>query len=240
MPHTAPREHPVLLVRNLSKSFYLHEQSKRIPSACGVHLAVHPRRLTALVGPTGSGKSSVLKAIYRSYLPGAGEILYRGADGLVHDLASLDDHGVIRLRNAEISFVTQFLQALPRQPTMDVVAQPLYKKGLGREEGREAACRMLARLSIPKRLWSLPPSTFSGGERQRVNLARGVIGRPRLLLLDEPTASLDPTTTDVVVELIEEVKSWGSAILAVFHSTYLVERLADNVVRLDLPMEEPA
>jgi alpha-D-ribose 1-methylphosphonate 5-triphosphate synthase subunit PhnL len=130
------------------------------------------------------------------------------------------------------------LQFLPRQPTLDVVASPLQAQGCSREVGRREAARLLRRLAIPERLWNLPPATFSGGERQRVNLARGVIARPRLLLLDEPTASLDPVTMEEVVRIIEEIKRSGTGILAVFHDMELVERLADSIVRLKLPEQE--
>ncbi|MBS3779123.1 MAG: ATP-binding cassette domain-containing protein [Desulfovermiculus sp.] len=220
----------------MEKHFYLHEQKKHIPSATGVHLQVHPGQLTALIGPTGCGKSSVLKSIYRTYIPSRGLILYRSARDEVLDLALLDEHRIMELRKREIRFVTQFLQFVPRQQTLDVVAAPLYKLGYSREEGRARARRLLHRLGIPERLWTLPPSTFSGGERQRVNLAQGMISRPRLLLLDEPTASLNPKTRREVTRIIREIKSWGTGILAVLHDMELVDNLAEQTVGLDLPV----
>ena len=229
---------PLLDVHGLGKRFYVFEQDKHIPSAADVHLRVESGRMTSLLGPTGSGKSTVLKCIYRTYLPTEGCIMFRTAGGERVDLAKLDEHGVIQLRHREIRFVTQFLQFLPRQPTLDVVASPLQAQGCSRQAGRQEAARLLRRLAIPERLWNLPPATFSGGERQRVNLARGVIARPRLLLLDEPTASLDPATMEEVVRIIEEIKRSGTGILAVFHDMELVERLADSIVRLKLPEQE--
>lgn len=229
---------PLLEVIGLSKGFYLHEQKKDIPSAADVHLHVYSGQLTALIGPTGCGKSTVLKSIYQTYIPSQGRVLYRTAEDQVLDLAQLEEQQIIELRKGEIRFVTQFLQFLPRQQTLDVVATPLYKQGQTREQGRSEARRLLKRLGIPERLWNLPPSTFSGGERQRVNLARGIISKPRLLLLDEPTASLDQNTIVEVTRIIEEAKSLGTGILAVFHDLNLVKSLAEHTVALQMPAVE--
>lgn len=227
---------PILRVEGFSKQFNLHEQGKIIPSSSGVNFDVYAGKLTALIGPTGAGKSSVLKGIYRTYLPSNGQIIYKSANGNSLDLALADEHQILDLRRQEISFVTQFLHALPRQSTEDVVAQPLYQQGVSREQGRRKSRELLEQLNIPERLWAVPPATFSGGEKQRVNLARGLIAKPRLLLLDEPTASLDPATTDRVVEMIHAMKAEGTAMLAIFHHPDLVERLADNVVTLTPPL----
>lgn len=226
---------PVLQVEGYSKHFALHEQGKLIPSTHNVSFSVHAGQLTALVGPTGAGKSSVLKGIYRTYLPSAGRILYRDARGRVLDLAQATEHQVLELRRREIGFVTQFLHCLPRQATLDVVAQPLLALEVPRGTARERAAALLAALGVPERLWSLPPATFSGGEKQRVNLARGLINRPRLLLLDEPTASLDPATAERVIGLIPGLKAEGTAILAIFHHPETTRRLADRVVELAPP-----
>ena len=228
--------HPILEVDGYSKQFQLHEQSKLIPSAHHVSFTVRAGALTALAGPTGSGKSSVLKGIYRTYLPSAGRILYRDRAGQTVDLALASDHQVLELRRQEIAFVTQFLYCLPRQATLDVVAQPLLHLGVARAQARERAGALLRALALPERLWSVAPATFSGGERQRVNLARGLVASPRLLLLDEPTASLDPETAERVVRLIEAQKAAGVAMLAVFHQPELTQRLADQVVRLATPL----
>lgn len=226
---------PLLKIEKLSKSFYMHEQQKEVPSARDVSFNVYSGRLTAIVGPTGSGKSSILKTIYRTYLPGSGRILYQTAAGKIVDLATADDHTILALRNRELKFVTQFLFALPRQPAIDVVASPLYKLGLSKADGRKKAGALLKRLRIPEHLWSLSPTTFSGGERQRINLARGIISRPRLLLLDEPTASLDHETIEDVLQLIDALKQEGTGILAIFHDPDLVQRMANAVFELDRP-----
>ena len=230
------KESSILRVEGYTKHFELHEQGKVIPSSCDVNLNVNSGQLTALIGPTGAGKSTVLKGIYRTYLPTSGRLLYRTVSGHEVDLAQADEHSVLELRRTEISFVTQFLHALPRQATEDVVAQPLLLKGMDKAEAQNIAREMLAAMNLPERLWGISPATFSGGEKQRVNLARGLVSRPRLLLLDEPTASLDPETTERVVRLIENLKHEDVAMLAIFHHPDLVKRMADNVVELEPPM----
>lgn len=226
---------PVLQVDGYGKYFQLYEQNKLIPSSHNVSFSVHAGELTALVGPTGAGKSSVLKGIYRSYLPTSGRILYRDAQGHELDISLASDHQILELRRREIGFVTQFLHCLPRQSTLDVVAHPLFMNGVAREEARQRAAELLAEMNLPERLWSVSPATFSGGERQRVNLARGFIARPRLLLLDEPTASLDPETAECVISLLERLKTEGTAMLAIFHHPETTRRLADRVIVLTPP-----
>ncbi|MDZ4252902.1 MAG: phosphonate C-P lyase system protein PhnL [Sulfuritalea sp.] len=226
---------PILQVEDYGKHFQLHEQHKLIPSSHNVSFTVRASELTALVGPTGAGKSSVLKGIYRTYLPSAGRVLYRDAMGHELDLTLASEHQILELRRREIGFVTQFLHCLPRQATLDVVAQPLLGLGIPREEAQQRAAGLLSAMKLPERLWSVSPATFSGGERQRVNLARGFIARPRLLLLDEPTASLDPQTAECVIGLIEALKAEGTAMLAIFHHPETTGRLADQVIELTPP-----
>lgn len=227
---------PILEINGLSKHFQLHEQNKLIPSCGNVHLQVHAGQLTALVGPTGAGKTSVLKCVYRTYLPSGGRILYRDIEGHSTDLAQTSEHRILELRQKDISFVTQFLHCLPRRSALDVVCDPLVAQGIQRDAARVRAGSLLALLNVPERLWGVPPATFSGGEKQRVNLARGLIARPRLLLLDEPTASLDSVTTERVIELITSIKAEGVAMLAIFHDPELVRRLADRLVELTPPL----
>ena len=227
---------PVLKVEALSKEFQLHEQGKLIPSCANVDLEVHAGALTALIGPTGAGKSSVLKCIYRTYLPTSGRVVYRDSQDHFTDLALASEHRLLELRHREIGFVTQFLHCLPRKAALDVVADPLLGRGESAKAARERAGELLALLNVPERLWGVPPATFSGGEKQRVNLARGLIARPRLLLLDEPTASLDPSTSARVIELLASIKAEGVAMLAIFHQPELVRRLADRVIELAPPV----
>jgi len=225
----------ILTVENLSKHFVLHDQRKTIPSCANVSLTVKPGELSALIGPTGVGKSSVLKCIYRTYLPTGGRLLFRNAAGEPIDLARATEHEVLALRKTEIGFVTQFLHCLPRKSALDVVAEPLLARGAPRPDARDKARELLTALHVPERLWEIPPATFSGGERQRVNLARGLVACPRMLLLDEPTASLDPHTTETVVDLLRATKTSGIGILAIFHHPELVGQLADQVIELAPP-----
>lgn len=227
----------VLKIADFSKTFTLHEQRKLIPSSSNVNLTVASGELTALVGPTGAGKSSVLKSVYRTYLPTSGRILFTTRNDNVIDLVQAHDHQVLELRDTEISFVTQFLHSLPRQTTENIIAMPLLRQGFSKPAALEKARSMLSSLSLPERLWQISPATFSGGERQRVNLARGLIVNPRLLLLDEPTASLDTKTTELVVKQINLLKQRGTAILSIFHDPDLVRLLADKVVELEPPVD---
>ncbi|MEE4378110.1 MAG: ATP-binding cassette domain-containing protein [Candidatus Competibacteraceae bacterium] len=243
----------VLEVRNLSKRY-----GKGCPACfaktgplfesnicpdCGSVVAIHDisfdlyrGEILGIMGESGAGKSTVLKGIYRTYLPSQGRILYTAQNGEVIDLARAGEHQILDLRRHEIAFVTQFLHCLPRQPTEDVVAQPLVQRGRPIAEARALARELLAAMKLPEPLWGISPATFSGGEKQRVNLARGLVAKPRLLLLDEPTASLDPDATDRVVKLIEDLKSDGVAMLAVLHQPELVARMADDVVTLHQPI----
>lgn len=227
---------PILRVKDYSKYFTLHEQGKIIPSSHGVNLEVYPGQLTALTGPTGSGKSTVLKGIYRTYLPSSGHLYFNTQENKEIDLTLADEHLILELRRNDIGFVTQFLHALPRQVTEDVVAQPLVQQGMKKTDAKNIAREMLSAMNLPEALWGISPATFSGGEKQRVNLARGLVSRPRLLLLDEPTASLDPDTTEIVIRLIEDLKNDGVAMLAIFHHPELVKRMADQVVQLKSPI----
>ncbi len=236
---------PVLRVEGLGKSFTVHAAGKHLPSVTDLSFAVHAGRLTALVGPSGAGKSSVLKCIWRTYLPESGRILLStgsgtGTDNDAVDLAAVDEHAVLALRRSAMSFVTQFLHVLPRQGTLAVVAEPLLALGVDAKAARERAAELLRALELPERLWDLPPATFSGGEKQRVNLARGLVVRPRLLLLDEPTASLDAHAAGLACAAVNAAKAAGAGILAIFHDPDLVRRLADDVVRLPAPLQPAA
>jgi alpha-D-ribose 1-methylphosphonate 5-triphosphate synthase subunit PhnL len=223
---------PVLKVEGYGKDFLLHEQKKSIPAARDVSFSVRAGTLTALVGGTGTGKSSVLKSVYRTYRPGRGVILYRAADGEEVNLALASERRILELRRREIGFVTQFLHCLPRKASLDIVAAPLVTLGTSLADAKERAAELLRAMALPERLWNVSPATFSGGERQRINLARGVIAEPRLLLLDEPTASLDPATAERVVELISALAAKGTALLAIFHDPAVTRRLADDIVEL--------
>jgi alpha-D-ribose 1-methylphosphonate 5-triphosphate synthase subunit PhnL len=223
----------MLTVTNLRKTFIAHIlDGKEIPGFKDVGFHVPAGKALKLAGPSGHGKSSVLKCIYRTYAADAGSILYESAASGTLELTRLGEHDMLGLRRTEIGYVTQFLSVLPRVPAVDVVADPLVGDGLPRPQAREAARRLLARLKIAPRLHDAYPCTFSGGEKQRVNLARSVIRPVRLLLLDEPTASLDPESMQVVRDILAEMKSAGTTMVAVFHDRSVMDELMDDVYRM--------
>lgn len=221
---------PVLGVQEVSKSFTLHLQgSQRLSVVNGLTFDVQRGTCVVLGGDSGSGKSSVMKMVYGSYGVDSGRILLRGS-GRVLDLATAQPRQVLAARRSTMGYVSQFLRAVPRVPAIDVVAEPLVERGVDREVARGRASELLGRLSIPERLWQLPPATFSGGERQRVNIARGFVVERSLLLLDEPTASLDAGNREVVIGLIRESLARGVGILAIFHDADVREAVADATV----------
>lgn len=215
---------------NAEKTFTMHLQGGiRLPVVRGVSFQVDAGECVVLAGPSGAGKSSILKMIFGNYRCDGGRIGIRH-DGAVIDLAQAEPRDVLSVRRATIGYVSQFLRAVPRVATVDVVAEPLIATGTSRDEARERAGHLLRRLNIPERLWTLPPSTFSGGEQQRVNIARGFISDHPILLLDEPTASLDAANREVVVGLIDEKKRAGVAMVAIVHDDEIRRLIADRVV----------
>jgi alpha-D-ribose 1-methylphosphonate 5-triphosphate synthase subunit PhnL len=221
---------PLIEVEGLAKSFTLHLRGGLVlPVVSGVCFAVRAGECLALGGPSGIGKSSILKAVFGNYAIDAGRIFIRDGETRI-DLASAGPRSVISLRRRVIGYVSQFLRVIPRVPARDVVAAAARESGLAQSEALATAERLLARLNLPEKLWSLPPSTFSGGEQQRVNIARGLAGRHAILLLDEPTASLDAQNSAAVVELIAERKRAGAAILGIFHDASVREVLADRIL----------
>lgn len=218
----------MLATEGLAKSFTLHLQGgAQIPVLRGVDLAVHAGECVALAGPSGAGKSTLMRTLYGNYGAGAGRVLVRH-QGTMLDLAAADPRTVIAVRRATLGYVSQFLRVIPRVPALDVVAAPLVARGMVPAEARGSAGELLSRLNIPARLHGLPPATFSGGEQQRVNLARGFMAAHPVLLLDEPTASLDPANRDVVVAMVMEAKARGAAIVGIFHDAAVRDRLADR------------
>jgi alpha-D-ribose 1-methylphosphonate 5-triphosphate synthase subunit PhnL len=223
-----------LKVESLSKSFDLHMLGGRRIWALGdVSFAVRRGEFLGVVGRSGSGKSSLLRCLYRRYLPTSGSMLYYSEGGEATDLAVADDRVVLRLRREELGYVSQFLQAIPRTPARDVVAEPLVVRGASPEAARERSQEMLASLGLVGDLQEAYPATMSGGEQQRVNLARALVARPRLLLLDEPTGALDPETRELAVAAIKELKEGGTTMIGVFHDPGTLGALADRVLVLE-------
>ena len=217
-------------ISNAEKTFTMHLQGGvQLPVVHGVSFQVKAGECVVLSGPSGAGKSSILKMIFGNYRCDKGRIGIRH-QGAQIDLAKAEPRQILSVRRATIGYVSQFLRAVPRVPTLDVVAEPLIAIGTARPEAREQAGELLRRLNIPQRLWALPPSTFSGGEQQRVNIARGFISDLPILLLDEPTASLDAANRAVVVELIGQKKRQGVAMVAIVHDDEIRHLIADRIV----------
>jgi len=217
-----------LEIKGLSKEFFLHQWVRKIEGFRDVSFAVDKGECFGIFGQSGSGKSSLIRCIYRTYIPTKGEIWYESREGKVN-LATLPEYDVLKLRKEEIGYVSQFLRVVPRVSAVDVVAEPLIKRGLPVEEARAAASSLLERFLIPENLFDSYPSTFSGGELQRVNLARALITKFNLLLLDEPTASLDEGMKQIVTEMLREEKDRGATIICISHDASFLNALADRV-----------
>ncbi|WP_439594836.1 phosphonate C-P lyase system protein PhnL [Falsiroseomonas sp.] len=228
-----------LATEGLSKVFRLFLQGDvRIPVLDGVDFSVAPGECVALTGPSGAGKSTLMRCLYGNYGAGAGRILIRHRGALV-DLAAADPLLVREIRRETLGYVSQFLRVIPRVGARDIVAEPLRARGVPAEAALARATELLTRLNLPPRLHNLPPSTFSGGEQQRINLARGFAADYPVLLLDEPTASLDPVNRQVVVALMAEAKARGAALIGIFHDTEIREQVADRLFEV-LPIQDAA
>lgn len=216
----------MIRIENVSKSFTLHNQGGAvIPVMANASFVVEPGECVALTGNSGSGKSTLMRMIYGNYLAASGSIIVGETD-----VATAAPREIIALRRHTLGYVSQFLRVVPRVATVDVVAEPMLAVGVARDAARARAEELLARLNIPETLWGLSPTTFSGGEQQRVNIARGFAHRYPAMLLDEPTASLDATNRETVLSLIEEAKARGAAIVGIFHDAPARDRVADREV----------
>ena len=220
----------MLRAEGLSKQFLLHTQnSVSLPVFAQVDFTVKKGEAVILHGASGVGKSTLLRILYGNYRPSAGHVHVLHGSQFV-DIVTATPRRVLEVRRRTLSFVSQFLRVVPRVPTVDVVAEPLLTLGVPVAEARGRAMALLAQLNIPERLWSLSPTTFSGGEQQRVNIARGSVHPYPALLLDEPTASLDAVNREVVLSLIEGAKARGAAIIGIFHDEQARARLCDRLV----------
>ena len=214
----------MISIENVSKSFVLHNQgAAEIPVMRGASLKVAAGECVALVGASGAGKSTLMRMIYGNYLTASGRIMVGNLD-----VASAAPREIIQLRRETLGYVSQFLRVVPRVSTLDVVAEPLLSTGTSRDVAMAKAEALLRRLNIPERLWALSPTTFSGGEQQRVNIARGFAFPYPALLLDEPTASLDPTSRATVLAMITEAKARGAAIVGIFHDHAARDEICDR------------
>jgi alpha-D-ribose 1-methylphosphonate 5-triphosphate synthase subunit PhnL len=225
----------MLEVTNAAKSFTLHVQGGATVRALdGVSCRAEPGDVLVLAGPSGAGKSSLLRMIYGNYGCQPGMIRIRHGGDWV-DMGSASARVVREMRRLTMGYISQFLRVIPRVPTLDVVAEPAIAQGMSKSEAREKAAGLLARLNIREELWPLSPVTFSGGEQQRVNVARGFAARYPLMLLDEPTASLDGGNRETVISLIEEARASGTAIVGIFHDDGVRDRVATTTYTMPQP-----
>ncbi len=229
----------MLRAEGVAKGFTLHLRGGlRIPVLADVTLTVHAGECEVLSGPSGAGKSTLMRSLYGNYRAEAGRILvfHRGA---MVDVAAADPRTIIAIRHDTLGYVSQFLRVVPRVSARDVVAEALVARGTEADAATQAATALLLRLNIPARLHGLPPATFSGGEQQRINLARGFIAGHPILLLDEPTASLDAENRQVVIGMINDAKARGTAIIAICHDAEVRDAIADRLFPL-LPLQDAA
>lgn len=223
----------ILQIKNYEKQFLLYIlNNKKIDALKNVSFTINEGEVIGLIGKSGSGKSTLMKSVYRTYLATAGELLYNSEKFGWIDLLKASDHQVIALRKKEITYCSQFLSVIPRVSAVNVVADSLVARGVPLNEAREKSMMYLERLGLPQELWDAYPSTFSGGEQQRINVARAIIAKPRLLLIDEPTASLDQRTKDVVIEMILELKRFGTSVLCISHDAYTLDKMCDRLLEL--------
>lgn len=233
---------PVLAVQGLAKTFTIHNQGGTVLPVLGdLSFEAGKGECLALRGPSGAGKSTVLRLIYGNYKAMGGHVFVaRGGDvNDMVDVCATNPRAMLALRRDTIGYVSQFLRVVPRVPTLDIVAEPLVAQGTPAADAKAYAGELLARLNIPERLWLLPPATFSGGEQQRVNIARGMIRDFPVLLLDEPTAALDRANREVVIGLINGAKKRGAAIVGIFHDEEVRDAVADRLIELT-PLEVAA
>jgi alpha-D-ribose 1-methylphosphonate 5-triphosphate synthase subunit PhnL len=221
-----------LAVEDLHKTFTLHTQGgQTLPVLRGVRLSVEAGECVALADPSGAGKSTLLRCIYGNYRPQSGRIHVRHDEGVV-DVVGAEPRAILDVRRRTLGYVSQFLRVIPRVPALDVVAEPLRALGVARREAAAQAAVLLGCLRIPERLWSLSPVTFSGGEQQRVNVARALVADHPILLLDEPTASLDADSRALVVGLLQERRARGTAMLGTFHDAEVRAAVGTRLARL--------
>lgn len=219
----------MIRARHLTKFFTMHNQGGvMIPVFEDVDLQIGRGEAVVLHGPSGAGKSTLLRILYGNYLPTSGSVEIRH-DGHLIDIVAAHPRMVIAIRKNTLSYVSQFLRVIPRVTTLDIVKDPMLGRGVEEDEATERARDILARLNLPERLWSLPPQTFSGGEQQRVNIARSFVDPTPIMLLDEPTASLDAANRAIVVDLIADARSKGAAIVGIFHDDAVRDAVATRI-----------
>lgn len=222
----------ILEIQGLSKQFYLYEQDREIKSCSDINFTLDKGGFIGIVGTSGAGKSTVLRCIYRTYLATTGKVVYDSLSYGKVDLARADERKIIHLRKVEIGYVSQFLTILPRTTAREHVISGALDAGFSYEESVLKAEEMLRYFKLSETLWDIYPNTFSGGEKLRLNLAHAMVKAPRLLLLDEPTASLDNDTKMLVKELLMKLKEEGTSMIGIFHDLEFMEGLCDHVYNI--------
>ena len=219
----------LLEIHGLSKSFHMHMNQGKVIHACqNISLSVKAGEFIGITGKSGSGKSTILKGIYRTNLPQEGEILYRSEAFGELDLCQADERQIIHIRKHEIGYVSQFLHILPRTSARCIVETAVMEMGVEKQKAQDEAVKMLKHFELDESLWDLYPNTFSGGEKLRLNIAAAMVKRPRLLLLDEPTASLDAISKQKVRDLIQQLKQEGTTMIGIFHDLEFMDGLCDR------------
>lgn len=225
-------QEPLIVVEDLAKTFVLHNaEAATIPVFEGLRLEVGPGECVVLAGESGVGKSTLMRSIYGNYLPtqGAVRVLH---DGQYVDITSAQPHEVLDVRRRTLGYVSQFLRVIPRISTLQLVMEPLLENGVDPQEAQDRAEELLGALRLPKAHWDLPPATFSGGEQQRVNIARSFIRNYPVMLLDEPTASLDAENRAIVVTLIQQALDRGAAMIGIFHDHDVRDAVATRLFQV--------
>ena len=224
---------PHVRITDLSKTFLLHIlRGKEITGFTNVSFDVPQAAFVGVAGQSGSGKSSLLKCLYRTYLANSGSIELMQENGKIVDLVTADDDEILDLRIDEIGYVSQFLRPIPRVSAIDLAARPLVRRGVSKAEAHERVASYFQRLLLPEDLWDGYPILFSGGEQQRVNLARALASDSRLLLLDEPTSALDASLQDEVAQLLAERRDRGTTMIGIMHDAALLAQLSDVLVHM--------
>ncbi|NCC67337.1 MAG: ATP-binding cassette domain-containing protein [Clostridia bacterium] len=219
----------ILRIDGFSKSFYMHSVKREIKSCQNISFALEKGQFIGIVGPSGAGKSTILKCINRTYLPTCGSIMYDSEAFGQTDLAKVSEREMLYLRKYEIGYVSQFLSVMPRTTAKEHVMSALLEIGKCEREAARDSEEMLSYFKLPEELWDIYPNTFSGGERLRLNLAHTMVKRPRLMLLDEPTASLDNKTKILVREMLKKLKNTDTSMIGIFHDLEFMEGVCDKV-----------
>ena len=222
----------ILKINKLTKNFFLHNANREIHSCRNISFTLEEGKFLGIVGRSGAGKSTILKCIHRTYIPTDGEIIYNSKAFGEINLTTATEREILYLRNHEIGYVSQFLNVMPRTTAKEHVMNALTETGHSAHEAKEKAEKMLDYFRLPENLWDIYPNTFSGGERLRLNLAHTMVKRPRLMLLDEPTASLDDQSKLLVRDMILRLKNENTSMIGIFHDLKFMDGICDNVFNI--------